>query len=148
MHCKYLGENMVKHIMRGALPTLAAMLLLACGCTEEEKPQGALYAPADPPSVYMKDAAFTNALAEKRAARNEVMAAREAVLQRLEKMSADMRAAMPGADDAALLKELEKNPEWNSLRKRLDDAQAALEENRQATTKIARDRIAPKKISK
>lgn len=139
---------MVKHIMRGALPTLAGVLFLLCGCTEEEKPQNPLYKPSDPPSVYMKDAAFTNALAEKRAARNEVMAAREAVLQKLEKLSADMRAAMPGADEAALLKELEKNPEWNSLRQRLDDAQAALEENRKSTLDVVRDRIAPKKISK
>lgn len=138
---------MVKHITRGALPTLAGVLFLLCGCTKEE-PQPSLYTKADPPSVYMKDAAFTNALAVKRAARNEVMAAREIVLQKLEKLAADQRAAMPGADEAALLKELEKNPEWNSLRQRLDHAQAALEENRKSTLDVVRDRIAPKKISK
>ena len=147
MYCKYLAENKMKRIVRGSLPTLAIVLSLLCGCTKEE-PAGATEVAADPPSVYMKDPAFTNALAEKRAARNEVLAAREAILQQLEKLSADMRAAMPGADEAALLKELEKNPDWNSLRKRLDEAQAAFEENRKATLSVVRERLAPKKISK
>lgn len=130
----------------GAMATLAVFLV---GCWPEE-PQKPEVPPANSPSVYMKDKAFRAKLDAQTATRTEIAIARDRLLTELEQRVDAMRAKMPGADDAAVKKELEKDPEWNSLVRRIADANAAYEDNRKATTKIVAERIAPgpKPVSK
>lgn len=135
---------MVKHITRGALPTLAGVLFLLCGCTKEEEPR----AVADAPSVYMKDPAYAAAKADVMASRGEVVSARETLIAEMSARVEAVRAKMPGADEEAIKAELEKDPEWRSLEKRMNDANAAYEDNLSKAHKLIGDRIAPKKISK
>lgn len=121
-----------------ALGAMATLSFFLAGCRKEEPPR----VKADPPSVYMKDSAFRAALDEKRSARQDVLAVREKLLSEMEKRVAAMRAKMPSADDAAVRAELEKDPAWVSLVKKIEDANTAFEDNRAATTKLVRDRLA------
>lgn len=60
-----------------------------------------------------------------------------------------VRAAKPGADDAAVKAELERDPEFASLQKRVADLGQAIDENRVRATKLVGERMRSKKgISK
>ena len=133
-----------RYLVPFALGAMALFAVVLTGCSREEEPPKPPVMKADPPSVYMKDKDFRAALDEKRAERQQVLGVREKLLAELEKRVDAMRAKMPGADDAAVKKELEKDPEWNSLIKKIEDANAAFDDNRKATTKIVGDRIAPR----
>ena len=135
---------MVKHIMHGALPTLAVVLFLACGCTKEEEPQ----AKAEPASVYMKDPAYAAAKEKVMASRATIVSAREKLIAEMEQMVADAKAKLPGADDATVKAELEKNPTWVSLVKRMEDANVAYEDNLSSAHKLIGERMSRKTISK
>jgi len=129
-----------------ALGALAVGALLFAGCSREKKEiPKPVPSKADPPSVYMKDPDFRAALDEKVAVRKEMLGVREKLLQELEKRVDAARAKLPGADDATVKKELEKDPAWNSLVKRIADVNAASEDNRKATTKIVAERLAARK---
>ena len=59
------------------------------------------------------------------------------------------KAALPGADDAAVKAALEKDPEWNDLVQRVKDLSTAMKEGGRRMDEVIRRRIAPKKkISK
>ncbi len=122
---------------------LAALVLSGC-CREEEKPATPpppAQTKADPPAVYMKDPAFRQALDKQLAARNEIQSAHEKLMRELEVQVEAQRAAMPGADDAAVKAALEKDPAWNALVKKIEDTIAAIDDNRKATTKIVSERL-------
>lgn len=111
------------------------------GCSRDE----AVDVPtADPPSVYMKDPVFTNALAVQRAARHRLLSSRDKLIAEMEARVKAMREKMKGMSDEVVKAELEKDPAWNSLVKRVSDLNAAFDENRKATTKIVGDRIRPR----
>ena len=135
-----------KHLVPCALGAAAFCALFAAGCARDEGVAAADTAPkADPPSVYMNDPVFKKALADRRSERNGILSLRSKLVAKAEKMVEEARAKMPGADDAAVKAELEKNREWVSLVARIEDANKAYEENRLATTKTVRERISPKK---
>ncbi len=136
------GQNLVPF----AFGALAAMAFSLAGCRPEVEIEAAQQpGRADPPSVYMKDPAFLKAIDERRAVRLELMGVREKLIAELETRVDAKRAEMPGADDAAVKRELEKDPAWNSLVKRVEDANAALDDNRQKTMSVVSARIAPRK---
>lgn len=114
--------------------------VIVAGCSREEAPA---VPKADPPSVYMKDPVFTNALAVQRAARQKILSVREKLVVEMESRVDAMREKMKGASDESVKKELEKDPAWNSLVKRVKDLNTVFEENRLKTTKIVGDRIRP-----
>ena len=93
----------------------------------------------------MKDPVFRKALADKRAERTDYLKSRAKLVKELEKMVEAKKAAMPGADDAAVKAALEKDPEWTDLVKRVNDLTTAIGENGRAAQGIVRERIAPKK---
>lgn len=131
-----------RYLVPFALGAMALFAVVLTGCSKPEEPSATPpVKKADPPSVYMKDKGFRKALDEKRAERQQVLGVREKLLAELEKRVEAMRTKMPGADDAAVKKELEKDPEWNSLIKKIGDANAAFDDNRKATTKIVGDRL-------
>ena len=147
MICKYLAKEGGIHAVARMLAVLALGALIG-GCSDDPETSGAPRFESDPPSVYMNDPAFRAALDAQQAAKTKLLGSREKLLVQIEQMVDAARAAMPGADDAAVKAELEKKPEWVSLQKRVADLQAALEDNRRATMDIVRERTAPKKISK
>ena len=150
MICQYLALKRRIHVSARVLGACVAGAVFLAGCDGEKpsepSPESRYEMPS--PAEYMKDPAFRAALDAQRAAKKRLQSACENVRAELARLAEAQRTAMPGATEAAVEKELEKNPEWNSLRKRFADAEAALEDNRQQTLRIVRERTAPKKISK
>lgn len=129
-----------------ALAVLAALVAVCMrGCRSEAPQKPAL--PESSPAVYMKDPAFRQTLSNQVERRNGLAKARGELAAQMEKMVDAMKAKMPNADDATVKAALEKDPEWNSLYKRIVDANTALEENRKETTAIVGQRIAPAKTT-
>jgi len=155
------------------LGIMAAIGNFVAGCSREAEAEKSMPPKSDPPSVYMKDKDFRAALEVKNQKRKEVLGVREKLLQELEKrvdamrekLSAAGREGTPGTesagregtpgtesagtpvevDDAMVKKELEKDPEWNSLIKRIEDTNAAYDDNRKAATKLVAERLAARK---
>lgn len=101
------------------------------------------------PQEYMKDPVFREKLATERLQRDQMLAQRGALVRKLEAKSRAMQEKMPGASEAEIVAALEKDPEWNSLVKRVEDLTAAADESRAASLKIVRERLAqPSTLSK
>lgn len=120
------------------------MIALALpGCRKEEEPS------PSSPEVYMNDPVFRQQLADGRKEREGLLVKRTELVRKLEQMVEAKKAAMPGADDAAVKAALEKDPEWNDLTKRVEDLSTAMKEGGRRMDEVIRGRIAPKKkISK
>lgn len=147
MTCKYLGQKTTATCCAGALFAFVFGIVCVCGC-EKEAPQDVAETTVEPASSYMNDPAYAAAKADIMAARANVVAVREKLISEMTQRAEAMRAKMPGADEATVKAALEKDPEWNSLAKRMEDANAAYEDNLSKAHKLIGDRIAPKKISK
>lgn len=93
----------------------------------------------------MKDSAFRQQLADGRKEREGFLVKRTELVKKLEQMIEAKKAAMPGADDAAVKAALEKDPEWNDLVQRVKDLSTAMKEGGRRMDEIIRGRIAPKK---
>lgn len=135
-------QNTSRYLAALAFGAMAIGGVFVAGCSRDEEPEPPK---ADPPATYMKDPAFTNALARQRAERREILASRESVLKQVRERVDAMREKMPEASDEEIKKVLEQDPEWQSLMARASDIGRAYEENRQATTKIVGERLAPRK---
>ena len=95
-----------------------------------------------------------------RGERTELAGMRQKIVAQMKAMVDAKRAAMKGADDAAVKAALEKDAEWVSLYKRCEDLNTALGERHQKALDALRARMvskrgqggagaaAPKKISK
>ena len=118
---------------------MGAIALALPGCRKEEEPS------SSSPEVYMKDPVFRQQLAEGRKEREGFLVKRTELVKKLEQMIEAKKAAMPGADDAALKAALEKDPEWNDLVKRVKDLSTAMKEGGRRMDEVIRGRIAPKK---
>ena len=126
-----------------ALVAMGAFALAVPGCRKEEEPV------SPSPEVYMKDPVFRQQLADGRKEREGFLVKRTELVRKLEQMVEAKKAAMPGADDAAVKAALEKDPEWNDLLKRVADLTTAMKEGGRRMDEVIRKRIAPKKkISK
>jgi len=121
---------------------LAAMLAAACGCSRDE----GVAAPAEPsspaaPESYMKDKAFRAKLDEQTAKRGDLAKARNAVVAKMTEMIEAKKRELKTDDEAKLKAELAKDPAWNELYKRCQDANAAIGENRRDTMAVVRERL-------
>ena len=133
---------------------LAALLAVSAGCSRDEgaPAQGGAAVPPSSPESYMKDKAFRAKLDGQTAKRGELAAARSAVVAQMTEMIEAKRKALgiagkPGSalspgDEAKLKAALEKDPAWNELYKRCQDANAAIAENRRDTMAAVRERLA------
>ena len=126
-----------------AFVAMGAFALAISGCRKEEEP-------ASPsPEVYMNDPAFRRERADGRKEREGFLAKRTELVRKLERMVEAKKAALTGADDAAVKAALEKDPEWNDLVQRVKDLSTAMKEGGRRMDEVIRRRIAPKKeISK
>ena len=98
----------------------------------------------------MKDPVFRGKLADERAARNKIFAAREKLVGELARLEAAAKAARPEATPAEIRAELEKSAEYRSLVQRFNDTEAAIADSRAKTLATVRERLAQpaKKTSK
>lgn len=117
--------------------------MAGCGSDEEAQKSDVVETTAPKPEEYMKDPVFREKLAEQRGVRKELLSQRARIVQKLTNMSRAMQAKMPGASDEEVVAELEKDPEWNSLVKRVEDLVQASEDNRAETLEIVRERLTP-----
>lgn len=132
----------------GAL-ALAALLIGGCSKEEPQVEDNSAAEELPAPADYMKDEAFRTTLKEQRQARNQLVAKRAQLLKRVESLSLAVQAKMPNASKEEIEAELQKDPEYVSLAKRLDALVAAYEESRAETLKTVRERIAvPQPVSK
>ena len=127
-----------------ALRAAAVCAFIFAGCGREGEGREPV-AEASAQSVFVSDPVLKAAFEEKRAERKEILSARSKLIARAERMVDEARGKMPGADDASVKAELEKDPEWNSLVQRIETANRAREENRSALTRKVGERIASKR---
>ena len=129
---------------RQHLPIIAAAALAAfAGCSRDDgaPAQGGEAVPPSSPESYMKDGAFRSKLAEQTAKRDELAAARSAIVAQMTEMIEAKKRELKTDDEAKLKAALEKDPAWNELYKRCQDANAAIGENRAETMAAVRERL-------
>ena len=129
----------------------AVMLLLAavCGCEKEvASPKGA--APAETNSAAFlprtQDPKYTEALRGVQAKRNAIAAQRYDVVEKMERLVARARAALPeGATDEQVREELlgnpKKYPQWQVLMRMLNERNAAAESELKDARRLVMARI-------
>ena len=126
-----------------ALVVMGAFALILPGCRKEDESKSSLS------EAYMNDPVFRKQLADGRKERTAFEVKRSELVAAMEKMIEAKKAAMPGADDAAVKAALEKDPEWIDLKNRVVDLTTAIQESGRRMDGVIRGRIAPKKgISK
>ena len=129
---------------------LAALLAVVAGCSREEgKPQAASpeVSPAAPES-YMKDKAFRAKLDGQVKKRGSLAAARNSIVAQMTEMIEAKKKELGTDDEAKLKAALEKDPAWNELHRRCEDANTAIAENRRETMAAVRERISKKEEGK
>ena len=139
-------ENVEFRMKRVCIKTvvLTALLAALAGCSREEgKPQAAAAPEVSPaaPESYMKDKAFRAKLDGQVAKRGELASARNVVVAQMAEMIEAKKRELGTDDEAKLKAALEKDPAWNELHRRCEDANAALVENRRETMAAVRERL-------
>jgi hypothetical protein len=125
-----------------ALGAMAFVVFALTGCGRDASPPEKK-PPAYTPESYMKDPDFRGRLKEQRAAREELQKARETVVDQM-KAKIDAVVKKLGTNDTAAVRAaLRADPEWRSLYKRCQEANAALSENRRKTMAIVGQRLTP-----
>ena len=123
-----------------ALAATGLALLFLAGCRKEEPTPD----PASP-ATYMNDQAFRDELKERRVERNGLLKMRAAIVEQMKAKVDAVKAALKTDDEKLVKAELEKDPEWQSLHRRCVDLNTAIDEQRQKTLGVVRERIAPAK---
>ena len=114
----------------------AAAIALAglVGCSREaEKPTE--------PEPVLKDPAFRAKLTEQAKERNALVSARGKIVERMTEMIEAKKKELGTDDEAKLKAALEKDPEWNELHKRCEDANTAIKEQRRRAIAAVRERM-------
>lgn len=143
MTCKYLACLRPIHASACITGALALIVCLVGGCSKEEPREEVPESVTQsvPPEEYMKDEAFRTALKEERHHRAQLAAQRARILKKMQEMSLATVAKMPNATEAEIVAELEKNPEWNSLKARVEDLVRAHEESHATSLETVRKRL-------
>lgn len=122
-----------------ALAAMGAVALALPGCRKEEEPA------SSSPEAYMNDPVFRRALADARKERTALQVKRAELVKAMEGLVEAKKAALPGADDAAVKAALEKDPAWIDLTKRVADLTTAINESGQRMDETIRRRVLPQK---
>ena len=129
----------VKSILLAAFSAIALAALTGCPSKDGKDGEGA------EPESYMKDPEFRATLDKHVAKRGELAVARNTVVAKMTEMIEAKKKEL-GTDDEAKLKEaLEKDPAWNELYKRCQDANTALGDNRRAAMAAVREKMLGKR---
>ena len=143
-----------KFLVLSCVVMMALPVLFILGCDRGDS--GASSVPAEPSrrgagrsSPEETLAACSNRIDECRVENRRLLAKRETLVASMERMVDAMREKMPGADDAAVKAELEKDPEWNSLYRRVESLGKAVDDNRMKHIRaLADQRKAQQELSK
>ena len=122
------------------------MLIVPTGC--EKKAESV---PSESAKPSWNDSQFKADLKVKHQERLALERTRNNLISQMTKMVDAMREKMKGQDDAAVKSALEQDAEWNSLVKRVEDLNQAIEESRARAMEVVRKHMGPKsnkKISK
>ncbi len=138
----YMIKRTSKILVPFALCAMGLVSFFITGCREEKKPSQTV---VDPPSVYMKDPQFKNKLEEQRAKMRSLFERRSPIVDKMKLMIDEAKAKLKTEDVAKIEEALKKTPEWEKLRKELEEVNNLINATRMATTKIVGERIAPKK---
>ena len=150
MTCRQIERIAAKSRLNACAGLCLVALALMSGCDGEKPAPAGETSVCDSPAVYMKDPVFRGKLADERAARNKIFAAREKLVSELARLEAAAKAARPEATPAEIRAELEKSAEYRSLVQRFNDTEAAIADSRAKTLATVRERLAQpaKKTSK
>ena len=114
---------------------LAALLAAMAGCSREAEVSPAA------PEGYMKDKAFRAKLDGHVAKRGKLASARNVIVAQMTEMIEAKKKELGTDDEAKLKAALEKDPAWNELYRRCQDANTAIRENRKETMAAVRERL-------
>ena len=137
-----LNDRIVLRVMPIALVAVGLGVFFTAGCDRASEPSPSS-SPSSPMAEAMEDAAFMNKMEEGRQARMDLAKTRSKIVAQMKAMVDAKRAAMKGADDAAVKAALEKDPEWTSLYTRCEDLNAAIADQRRKMANEVRARVAP-----
>ena len=128
--------------MRKLLPSSFLLLtfLFLSGCGREEEAAKEAPHPASPES-YMHDEKFTGRLAERKTEHRKQVRERNAIAEQMKAMIDAKRDELKTDDVDTIKAALEKIPEWNELRKKLEEANAKAEAVRKGTLGEVRERL-------
>ena len=137
-----IGKGRIVNLTLRQIGTLAAAAALAAfaGCSREaEKP-----ATGEPPTPVMKDPAFRAKLTTQAKERAALASARGKIVARMTEMIEAKKKELGTDDEAKLKAALEKDPEWNELYRRCEEANTAIREQRRRTAAAVRERMTKK----
>ena len=120
--------------------TAAIALAALAGCTREAEQPAA----AEAAQPVMKDPAFRAKLTAQAKERSALAAARGRIVAKMTEMIEAKKKALGTDDEAKLKAELEKDPEWNELYRRCEEANTAIREQRRRTAAAVRERMTKK----
>lgn len=127
---------------------MGACLLFFAGCGKDEKAAEKAVDPSSPES-YMNDPAFRQKLSADRKERQRLLGSRAAIVGQMKAMIDAKKRELQTNDLAAVKAVLDKDPAWQELTRKCEEANAQVEASRQATLKTVRARITPQEpISK
>lgn len=125
------------------LTALSLGLLVGCGSDEPQQGNNAPEQPAVSGAEVLKNPEYQREMGALKRASAVIAGQRMQLLKKMETMAAAKRSLMPSADEAKLRAELDKDPEWVSLVKRMDDLTEAYQDNQKARLATVRKYIAP-----
>lgn len=142
---KPVRKGRIVNLTMRQIGLFAAALALAApvGCSREAEKPAASTPEAQP---VMKDPAFRAKLTEQAKERGALAAARGGIVAKMAEMIEAKKKALGTGDEAKLKAELEKDPEWNELCRRCEDANTAIREQRRRTAAAVRERMAKKAV--
>ena len=114
--------------------------LFLSGCGREEEAAKDAPHPASPES-YMQDEKFIGRLAERKTEHRKQVRERNAIAERMKAMIDAKRDELKTDDVDAIKAALEKDPAWNELCKKIEEANAKAEQARKGTLGVVRERL-------
>jgi len=129
-----------RNLVAFASIAIACLVLFPVGCTRDEEAREAAQQP-EPIPPRLEDPAYRQALDERRDAQLEILTVRQRIVEQMQAKFADAKARLGTDDEDAINLELEKDPEWTSLRDRLTDLDTALGDERRRAAAVVRGRI-------
>lgn len=133
-----------KNLVAIAVVAIVCLVVVFYGCSRKNgpAPEGENKPAAEGDVVSrLEDPQYRAALDERLDAQKELTKLRYRLVTEMQNKIAAAKERLATEDEAVLKAELEKDPEWNSLYKRVEDLNTALEDERKRAEAVVRNRI-------
>ena len=133
-----------KNLVAVAVAAIVCLVVVFYGCSRKNgpAPEGENKPAAEGEVVSrLEDPQYRAALDERLDAQKELTKLRYRLVTEMQAKIAAAKERLATEDEAVLKAELEKDPEWNSLYKRVEDLNTALEDERKRAEAVVRNRI-------